>query len=82
VNKSAGRTGFWARPVVSSTVGMTQIDNLASDILYDGMTREQIREKLISEKWAEYVQKLESGELYNGNCPLDPFEKVMCTSCQ
>ena len=54
----------------------------SSQVIYGGLTKEQIREKLVAEKGEEHVNKLEAGELYNGNCPLDPFEKVMCTSCQ
>lgn len=72
------RMWFGARAAATTT---TQVEANA-DILHGGLTREQIREKLISEKWEEHVAKLEAGELYNGNCPLDPFEKVMCTSCQ
>lgn len=45
--------------------------------------KEQIRAMLVEKKGEEYVQKLEKGELYaNGACPMDPFEKVMCESCQ
>lgn len=45
--------------------------------------KEKIRQMLIASKGAEYVEKLESGELYTkGMCPVDPFEKVMCEACQ
>lgn len=56
------------------------------DIDFANITAEQkiaIRQKLIKDKGADYVKKLESGELYqNGACPVDPFEKVMCEACQ
>lgn len=86
---SAPRMGFGARvtPVVATATvtvveDTTDVDSSSSEVLHGWLTREQIREKLIAEKWEEHVTKLEAGELYNGNCPLDPFEKVMCTSCQ
>jgi hypothetical protein len=40
-----------------------------------------IEEKLVAEKGVDYVAKLKAGELYDG-CPVDPFEAVMCESCQ
>ena len=42
----------------------------------------QIEAKLREEKGDEYVEKLKAWKLYNGACPVDPFEAVMCTSCQ
>lgn len=44
--------------------------------------KQLIEKKLIAEKGLEYVEKLKSWELYNGSCPVNPFEKVMCESCQ
>jgi hypothetical protein len=71
-----------ATATVTVVEDTTDVDSSSSEVLHGWLTREQIREKLIAEKWEEHVTKLEAGELYNGNCPLDPFEKVMCTSCQ
>lgn len=53
------------------------------EIVYDGMTKSEIETKLRAEKWNEYVDKLKSWELYAaGECPVNPFEKVMCDGCQ
>ena len=41
-----------------------------------------IEKKIRLEKGDEYVDKLKSGKLYDGNCPVDPFEAVMCEGCQ
>ena len=72
--------GFGAR--VAAVASVESKDDISSDVLHGGLTRDQIREKLVNENGEEHVTKLEAGELYNGNCPLDPFEKVMCVSCQ
>ncbi|MFA7285011.1 MAG: ribonucleoside-diphosphate reductase subunit alpha, partial [Candidatus Absconditabacterales bacterium] len=55
----------------------------SDDVVYDGLTKAQIEEKLIAEKGQEYVDKLKAGEIYaSGQCPINPFEKVMCEGCQ
>lgn len=55
----------------------------SEEVVYGGMTKTQIETKLRSEKWDEYVDKLKSWELYEeGQCPVNPFEKVMCDGCQ
>lgn len=41
-----------------------------------------IEKKIRLEKGDDYVEKLKSGKLYDGNCPVDPFEAVMCEGCQ
>lgn len=74
---------------------MTWVANMGSDkdsidkcdpieeIVYGGMTKVEIEAKLREEKWDDYVDKLKNGELYeDGQCPVNPFEKVMCDSCQ
>lgn len=58
-------------------------NNMREEILYDGMTRSEIEAKLRAEKGDGYVDKLKSGELYAAwECPINPFEKVMCDGCQ
>jgi len=44
--------------------------------------KDAIEAKIRAEKGDEYVDKLKAWTLYEGNCPVDPFEAVMCTSCQ
>jgi len=44
--------------------------------------KELIEKKLRLEKGDDYVQKLKAWTLYDGNCPADPFEAVMCEGCQ
>ncbi len=56
--------------------------NISEEVVYDGMTKTQIEAKLRLEKWDEYVDKLKAGLLYEGMCPVNPFEAVMCESCQ
>jgi hypothetical protein len=34
------------------------------------------------EKGDEYVEKLKAGTMYNGACPADPYEALMCEACQ
>ena len=48
---SAPRMGFGARvtPIVAQIEDKTEVDT-SSDVLHGGLTREQIREKLIAEK--------------------------------
>ena len=61
-------------------------EEVLKDIDWNNVTAEQkdaIKAKLIKDKGAEYVAKLEKGEVYtDGACPVDPFEKVMCENCQ
>ncbi len=61
-----------------------QIDEWWSeDVVYQWLTRSQIEEKIRAEKGDEYVDKLKSWELYAAwECPINPFEKVMCDGCQ
>lgn len=82
----AGR-GFGARWFATpAAVNTSPSTNELSDIDLKNASEDdkaKIRDMLIQKKGADYVAKLESGELYaNGSCPMDPFEKVMCTSCQ
>jgi hypothetical protein len=49
------------------------------------LTQEQkkiIENQMRKEKGDEYVDNLKAGKLYDGACPANPFEKVMCESCQ
>ena len=51
-------------------------------VVLAGMTKAEIEAKLVAENWQEYVDKLKKWELYDGACPVNPFEKVMCEGCQ
>jgi ribonucleoside-diphosphate reductase alpha chain len=55
---------------------------VTEEVVYWWMTKSQIEAKLIAEKWDEYVAKLKRWELYEGACPVNPFEAVMCEACQ
>lgn len=44
--------------------------------------KELIIAKLRAEKGDDYVAKLKAGQLYDGNCPVDPFERLICESCE
>ncbi len=80
------RKGFATRRMGALQAGTEATSDDLKDIDFANITAEQkiaIRQKLIKDKGADYVKKLESGELYqNGACPVDPFEKVMCEACQ
>lgn len=53
------------------------------EIVYGWLTKSEIETKLREEKGDEYVEKLKSGQLYEEwQCPVNPFEKVMCDGCQ
>ncbi|HMT01088.1 MAG TPA: ribonucleoside-diphosphate reductase subunit alpha [Candidatus Absconditabacterales bacterium] len=70
---------------VIKKIAAEQEANDLSSIDFKNVTDEQkklIEQKLISEKGADYVEKLKSGQLYGDACPTNPFEKVMCESCQ
>lgn len=55
---------------------------VSSEPVVQWLTKSQIEAKLIAEKWQDYVDKLKRGELYDGACPVNPFEAVMCEACQ
>jgi len=44
--------------------------------------KQLIEKKLRLEKGDEFVEQLIAGRAYDGNCPTDPFEAVMCEGCQ
>jgi ribonucleoside-diphosphate reductase alpha chain len=44
--------------------------------------KQDIEREMRLHKGDAYVDQLKAGTLYDGACPIDPFEKVMCTSCQ
>ena len=53
------------------------------EIVYSGLTKTEIEKKLVDEMGVEYVEKLKKGEVYaKGECPVNPFEKVMGDGCQ
>lgn len=64
------KRGFGIRASHSATVS-------ACSISY-----QEAEAHLRATKWDDYVDKLKKGELYGWACPTDPFEKVMCESCQ
>lgn len=80
---SSGRWFASAVIPIESTIPPLQADY--QNIDFDNVTEEQkasIEARILAEKGDEYVQKLKAGTLYNGACPIDPFEKVMCEGCQ
>ena len=97
VNKRGARKGFGVKQKVKIATSLTdapktkqerikELEKKLETIDPDNPTPEE--EKIIEEyirltKGDEYFEKLRSGELYGENaCPTDPFEKVMCESCQ
>jgi hypothetical protein len=44
--------------------------------------KSEVEAYLRATKGDHYVEDLKAWKLYNGSCPTDPFEKVMCESCQ
>lgn len=82
VNKRGTRSGFGWRAASTSKPKAT-LDR--STINPERVTEEQktlIEAQLRAEKGNEYVEKLKKGEIYWDQCPVDPFEKVMCEWCQ
>lgn len=76
--------GFGVQKV--ATITSTNETNLSlNEIDLKNVTDEdkaKIEAKLRAEKGDDYVEKLKAWDLYDGGCPVDPFEAVMCTSCQ
>jgi hypothetical protein len=54
----------------------------SSDLSASSLSPAEIEAHLRATKGDDYVEKLKKGELYGGACPTDPFERVMCESCQ
>ena len=55
---------------------MTDFTNISREEKAD------IEANMRKEKGDEYVDKLKAGTLYNGACPADPYEALMCEACQ
>lgn len=49
---------------------------------YTSEQKADIEAKIRAEKGDEYVEKLKAWTLYNGACPADPYEALMCEACQ
>ena len=87
VSKRWTRTGFWSRWFWAKKIEETSIDreNLLTKMKDWQLTDEDkkaIEENIRKEKWNEYFEKLKAWNLYQWACPSDPFEAVMCESCQ
>lgn len=79
--EGAMKRGFGATAQTSSIVDSDASNT--EEVVYKGMTKSEIEAKLRAEKGDEYVDKLKSGELFQAwECPINPFEKVMCDGCQ
>ena len=73
--------GFGAMSTASAAVVHIDLETIDVNNITDEQ-RVALEAKMRAEKGDEYVEKLKAGTLYNGACPLDPFEKVMCEGCQ
>ncbi len=93
INKRGERTGFGKAVTATTAWGFGTPTPETTQPTAHGfrgldpkqLTAEQkidLEQQMRSSKWDEYVDQLKAGTLYNGACPIDPFEKVMCTSCQ
>ena len=97
VNKRGQRRGFGVKKKVRIATTLVpsqeekqqriaELEKMLEKIDPNNPTPEE--EKIIEEyirltKGDEYFEKLRSGELYGKDaCPTDPFERVMCESCQ
>lgn len=79
------KRGFGSIQMQAQEESLDDLRNQVAQINIKNITdsdRQLIEKKLLMEKGAEYVDKLKKGTLYNGNCPADPFEAVMCEGCQ
>jgi ribonucleoside-diphosphate reductase alpha chain len=93
VNKRWTRTWFGGKkkttnavaPVAKAWFATKKVEANLEDIDLEHVTdddKAKIEAKLRAEKGDDYVEQLKAWTLYDGNCPIDPFEAVMCTSCQ
>jgi ribonucleoside-diphosphate reductase alpha chain len=72
-----------ARGFGGTSLQRAQEPVVQEEIVYNGLTKSEIEKKLVDEMGEEYVEKLKKGEVYaKGECPVNPFEKVMCDGCQ
>lgn len=78
---AAPKRGFGGIRTAAMAAGSVDLGNIDLKNVTDEQ-KEAIEAKMRAEKGDEYVEKLKSGTLYNGACPIDPFEKVMCEACQ
>ena len=88
VNKRWERKWFWSSSTATTTpsqrwfgVKQTLDQSILNGPLTDE-TRRLIADKIRAEKWDEFLDKLKKWQAYDGACPVDPFEKVMCEGCQ
>jgi ribonucleoside-diphosphate reductase alpha chain len=81
----APRTGGFGAAVAKAGFGGAAVTAAKEKIDFANVTDEQkadIEAKMRAEKGDEYVEKLKSGNMYNGACPADPYEALMCEACQ
>ena len=96
VNKRAGRSGFGGKvssttdTVVAQTKAWFGTKKVKAQLTLDSIDLKNVTEEdkakieatIRAEKGDDYVEQLKAWTLYDGNCPIDPFEAVMCESCQ
>ncbi len=90
MDTSATRTGWFGATAAkawfgAAVAGDATITPTREKIDFSTITSEQkadIEAKMREEKGDEYVEKLKSWTMYNGACPADPYEALMCEACQ
>lgn len=88
INKRGERLGFGKAPetTTQTTIRTPHTESQPVTPLDPKNLSEQqkneLEQQLRATKGDSYVDQLKAWTLYNGACPIDPFEKVMCTSCQ
>jgi len=81
----APRTGGFGATAAKAWFGGATITATREKIDFENVTDEQkadIEAQMRAEKGDEYVEKLKAGTMYNGACPADPYEALMCEACQ
>ena len=74
--------GFWAKKIEENEMDRENLMTKLKDWQLTDEDKKNIEESIRKEKWDEYFEKLKSWNLYDWACPADPFEAVMCESCQ
>ena len=73
---------FWSREQHWSSSDTTPLDRSILNGPLTAQTKQLIADKIRAEKGEEFLENLKKWKAYDGACPVDPFEKVMCEGCQ
>lgn len=82
---AAPRSWWFGATAAKAWFGAATITATREKIDFATITDEQkadIEAKMRAEKGDEYVEKLKAWTMYNGACPADPYEALMCEACQ